>query len=443
MGAPRADGKLQSKQQLWGETPQRRGGREVLVVRGPLRRVLDGTQLPKALGAALGSPTRHSRAPGSLLLLCNLPLLLQPENLLLASKLKGAAVKLADFGLAIEVEGDQQAWFGERQLRVSPQPSLVFGLWDHRGCPRRGEHPRGVVRESPAAWEGFDGSCCAPGSSPVPMRTQLGGSSVRHRVSCRGRQPHGRGEESLFQELGGTSERPELVHRPGVMVLLLLALLPGAGGVFGGGYPCHRDAAGCARGSGCGCTGMLAGCKACHKLSAPGFAGTPGYLSPEVLRKDPYGKAVDLWACGESDWGRNLGSGLGSVGHRRLPVWHSTDPTSPPRAGVILYILLVGYPPFWDEDQHRLYQQIKAGAYDVSAFVSLPPSLPLCPPAVPTHPGPFARQFPSPEWDTVTPEAKDLINKMLTINPSKRITAAEALKHPWISVSWVALTPRG
>uniref|UniRef100_I3KMZ7 calcium/calmodulin-dependent protein kinase n=1 Tax=Oreochromis niloticus TaxID=8128 RepID=I3KMZ7_ORENI len=73
--------------------------------------------------------------------------------------------------------------------------------------------------------------------------------------------------------------------------------------------------------------------------------------------------------------------------------------------GVILYILLVGYPPFWDEDQHRLYQQIKAGAYD----------------------------FPSPEWDTVTPEAKDLINKMLTINPAKRITAAEALKHPWIS----------
>ena len=38
--------------------------------------------------------------------------LFQPENLLLASKLKGAAVKLADFGLAIEVQGDQQAWFG-------------------------------------------------------------------------------------------------------------------------------------------------------------------------------------------------------------------------------------------------------------------------------------------------------------------------------------------
>lgn len=38
--------------------------------------------------------------------------------------------------------------------------------------------------------------------------------------------------------------------------------------------------------------------------------------------------------------------------------------------GVILYILLVGYPPFWDEDQHRLYQQIKAGAYDVSFIVA-------------------------------------------------------------------------
>ncbi|XP_025836399.1 calcium/calmodulin-dependent protein kinase type II subunit delta-like [Agrilus planipennis] len=60
-----------------------------------------------------------------------------------------------------------------------------------------------------------------------------------------------------------------------------------------------------------------------------GFAGTPGYLSPEVLKKEPYGKPVDIWAC-----------------------------------GVILYILLVGYPPFWDEDQHRLYAQIKAGAYD-------------------------------------------------------------------------------
>ncbi|XP_020601817.1 calcium/calmodulin-dependent protein kinase type II delta chain-like isoform X2 [Orbicella faveolata] len=100
-----------------------------------------------------------------------------------------------------------------------------------------------------------------------------------------------------------------------------------------------------------------------------GFAGTPGYLSPEVLKKEPYGRPVDLWAC-----------------------------------GVILYILLVGYPPFWDEDQHKLYAQIKAGAYD----------------------------YPSPEWDTVTDEAKELINTLLSVDQSKRITASEALKHPWI-----------
>ncbi|CAF3336288.1 unnamed protein product [Rotaria socialis] len=100
-----------------------------------------------------------------------------------------------------------------------------------------------------------------------------------------------------------------------------------------------------------------------------GFAGTPGYLSPEVLKKEPYGKPVDIWAC-----------------------------------GVILYILLVGYPPFWDEDQHRLYNQIKSGAYD----------------------------YPSPEWDTVTTEAKRLIDSMLSINPSRRISATDALKHPWI-----------
>ncbi|XP_069932411.1 calcium/calmodulin-dependent protein kinase type II subunit alpha isoform X1 [Oryctolagus cuniculus] len=135
-----------------------------------------------------------------------------------------------------------------------------------------------------------------------------------------------------------------------------------------------------------------------------GFAGTPGYLSPEVLRKDPYGKPVDLWACGESSQGFVHPSGHLSLGPALwLPIASMCPSLLSP--GVILYILLVGYPPFWDEDQHRLYQQIKAGAYD----------------------------FPSPEWDTVTPEAKDLINKMLTINPSKRITAAEALKHPWIS----------
>lgn len=52
---------------------------------------------------------------------------LKPENLLLASKLKGAAVKLADFGLAIEVQGDQQAWFGEYTPRSVSV--LLFWFW--------------------------------------------------------------------------------------------------------------------------------------------------------------------------------------------------------------------------------------------------------------------------------------------------------------------------
>ena len=78
-------------------------------------------------------------------------------------------------------------------------------------------------------------------------------------------------------------------------------------------------------------------------LSGLGFAGTPGYLSPEVCRRVPYDTKVDVWAC-----------------------------------GVILYILLAGYPPFWDEEQAKLYEQIKNADYE----------------------------FPSPEWDSVTKEAK-------------------------------------
>lgn len=86
---------------------------------------------------------------------------------------------------------------------------------------------------------------------------------------------------------------------------------------------------------------------------------------------------------------------------------------------------MVGYPPFWDEDQHRLYSQIKAGAFDVSFEVENYECFKLII---------IFKQYPSPEWDTVTPEAKNLINQMLTVNPYKRITAAEALKHPWICV---------
>ena len=60
-------------------------------------------------------------------------------------------------------------------------------------------------------------------------------------------------------------------------------------------------------------------------------------------------------------------------------IWMNFFNASPSWLGVILYILLVGYPPFWDEDQQKLYAQIRGGAYD----------------------------FPSPEWDSVTPEVRN------------------------------------
>ena len=48
----------------------------------------------------------------------------------------------------------------------------------------------------------------------------------------------------------------------------------------------------------------------------------------------------------------------------------------------------------------------------------------------------FSLQFPSPEWDSVTEEAKDLIKKMLTIDQNKRINVSDALKHSWILVCY-------
>ncbi|KRX96008.1 Calcium/calmodulin-dependent protein kinase type II alpha chain [Trichinella pseudospiralis] len=97
-----------------------------------------------------------------------------------------------------------------------------------------------------------------------------------------------------------------------------------------------------------------------------GFAGTPGYLSPEVLKKEPYGKPVDALYCTYSSLAiRHFGMKIRGVSMHKSNKDHMT-------------------------------------------------------------------QYPSPEWDTVTPEAKNLINCMLTVNPRKRITADQALKHPWI-----------
>ena len=98
--------------------------------------------------------------------------------------------------------------------------------------------------------------------------------------------------------------------------------------------------------------------------------GTPGYVAPEVLQNKGYSSgAVDMWST-----------------------------------GVILYILLCGFPPFYEEELPALFDQILKGRYD----------------------------FPSPWWDNISDSAKQLVRAMLTVDPKKRITAEEALHHPWI-----------
>lgn len=98
--------------------------------------------------------------------------------------------------------------------------------------------------------------------------------------------------------------------------------------------------------------------------------GTPGYVAPEVLKCEGYDQRVDLWSV-----------------------------------GVIMYILLCGFPPFYDENTAVLFEQIMEGKFE----------------------------FPSPYWDTVSESAKDLVSHLLDVSPTKRYTAEEAMKHPWIS----------
>ncbi|KAI9019422.1 kinase-like domain-containing protein [Phycomyces nitens] len=103
--------------------------------------------------------------------------------------------------------------------------------------------------------------------------------------------------------------------------------------------------------------------------------GTPGYVAPEVLLQTGYGKPVDLWSV-----------------------------------GVITFTLLSGYTPFWGDDQASLFESIIAGKYE------------------------FDEEY----WSDISEPAKDLINKLLTFEPSKRITADDALCHPWITNDQVA-----
>ncbi|KAJ3314531.1 hypothetical protein HDV04_006070 [Boothiomyces sp. JEL0838] len=97
--------------------------------------------------------------------------------------------------------------------------------------------------------------------------------------------------------------------------------------------------------------------------------GTPGYVAPEVLKRQGYGNQVDLWSL-----------------------------------GVITYILLCGYPPFFDQKNAELFKKIMAGKY----------------------------QFDHPWWDHISERAKDFVRRLLVVDIKKRYTAKEALSHPFI-----------
>ncbi|GLE11626.1 hypothetical protein PINS_up024161 [Pythium insidiosum] len=108
--------------------------------------------------------------------------------------------------------------------------------------------------------------------------------------------------------------------------------------------------------------------------------GTPGYVAPEILQGKPYGAPVDIWSI-----------------------------------GVITYILLCGYPPFHDDSQPILFRKIKDGRF----------------------------VFDAPYWDDVSDDAKDLIRKMLVVDPTQRWTAEQLLKHKWIVGDDVATVSLG
>jgi len=97
--------------------------------------------------------------------------------------------------------------------------------------------------------------------------------------------------------------------------------------------------------------------------------GTPGYIAPEVLLMGGYDKACDIWSL-----------------------------------GVIVYILLCGFPPFYADNDAQLFEKIKRGEFE----------------------------FLRPYWDPISDSAKDLIRQMLQVSPKKRVDCDAALSHPWL-----------